>query len=57
MRVLMMIMLLGGLAGCASAPYHGNFEYFQLQHRHVVSRDLQVPVSVTNPDKPITLAR
>ena len=57
MKPLVVALCLLSLAGCASTPYRGNFEYFQLKTKHLVSRDLMVPVSVDNPDTPIHMVR
>jgi uncharacterized lipoprotein YmbA len=36
------------MTGCASKEYKGNGEYFQLQDRHVIYRDLTRPFGVNN---------
>ncbi len=42
------------LAGCSSPNYQGHGEFFTLNHRNVVYRDLTVPVQLGNEDEKVT---
>lgn len=41
------------LAGCSTPNYQGQGEFFTLNHRNVVYRDLTVPVQVGNEDEKV----
>ncbi|HBN8007351.1 hypothetical protein V4W63_09730 [Pseudomonas aeruginosa] len=51
-KTILATVALLALAGCSSTKIEGTGEFFQLQQRNVISRDLTRPVGVDN--EPVT---
>lgn len=47
-KIILIMLSVIVMTGCASKEYKGNGEYFQLQDRHVIYRDLTRPFSMNN---------
>lgn len=47
-KILVVVAIVIAVTGCAGKEYQGNGEYYQLNDRHVIYRDLTRPFGVDN---------
>lgn len=48
-KIIIIMAIAFAVTGCSKNEYQGNGEYFQLNERHVIYRDLTRPFGVNNP--------